>query len=160
MNAEQIRKRPIPMFGSMAACSEGTGIPMAVLKAAKREGCTAFSFGRIDLAIFCRWWFAQDQENAIDWTKRNKRAEALTRELKLQTERDQVVEVPLATRFIQNLVSNVFFGELDRLAHEFPSTLKAKTEVQIYEECEKQIAAIKRALKDALKSWESGEARC
>ena len=161
MKKEQIpyKKRAIPMFSSMSHCSEGTGIPMAVLKAARREGCTAFSFGRIDLAEFTRWWFAKDQENAIDWTKRNKRAEALTRELKLQNERDQVVDVPLTTRFVQNLVGNIFFGELDRLAHECPSTLKAKTEVQIFEECEKQITAIKRALRDSLDSWVSGEAR-
>ena len=154
-----INRRPIPMFSSMAQCSEMTGIPMAILKSARREGCPAFSFGRIDLAEFCRWWFARDQEGTIDWTKRSKRAEALTRELKLQEGRDQVVEVPIATRFIQNLVGNIFFGELDRLAHEFPSTLKAKTEVQIYEECEKQIKTVKRALKDSLESWVSGEAR-
>ena len=71
----------------------------------------------------------------------------------------EMIHVPLATRFIQDLVGNIFFGELDRMAHEFPSTLKAKTEVQIFEEVTRQISTVKRSLRDKLAAWVSGEGR-
>lgn len=149
----------LPLFVNMNACAEATGIPLAVLKSAKREGCPAFRYSRINLKEFLQWWFARDPEGGIDWTKRSKRAEALTRELKLEESRDHVCDVAIGTRFLNALVHQCFFGELDRYKHEFPVVLKAKDEVAIFEEIGRQVELTKKAILAHLDRWNSGEAR-
>jgi hypothetical protein len=52
-------------------------------------------------------------------------------------------------------VAVLFFGELDRLAQEFPVTLKAKDEIAIHEEVLKQIENVKKNLTAALDSTAS-----
>lgn len=154
-----MNKLDIRQFGSMGQASAASGIPLAILKSAKREGCPAFIRDRVDLGEFIVWWFAQDHESDIDWGKRDKRASALTKEVKLEAARDHVVDVSLVTRFVTHLVGQCFFGELERLAGEYPSILKGKGEVAIHEECLRQTVAIKKILRTQLDRWEKGEAR-
>jgi hypothetical protein len=74
-------------------------------------------------------------------------------EIENQIRRGETIEFVLVQRFIGNLVGNFFFGELDRLAHEFPSNLKGRSEVEINAECLKQIEKIKIDLKSYLERW-------
>jgi hypothetical protein len=47
----------------MEQFSGSTGVPVSVLKVAKRAGCPAFISGsRIDSAVFLRWYFAQSSD--------------------------------------------------------------------------------------------------
>ena len=152
-------KLRFPVCDSMAQAAESTGIPLSILKTAKRNGCPAFQYGRVDLGDFLRWFFAQDTEHDVDWTKRDKRASALTKEAKLEETRDHLCDVSIVTQFIHDLVANCFFGELERQAHEYPSTLKGKNEVAIHEECIKQMESAKKTLRLRLEAWDRGEMR-
>ena len=42
-------------YPSLKACSDAVGIPIAMLKEAKREGCPAFRDGKVRLLPFLRW---------------------------------------------------------------------------------------------------------
>jgi hypothetical protein len=72
---------------------------------------------------------------------------------------DLVCDVPRVSQFIHDLVGNCFFGELERQANEYPSTLKGKNEVAIYEECLKQMESAKKTLRLRLEAWDRGEMR-
>lgn len=62
----------------------------------------------------------------------------------------QTVTTAYGQRFVQDLIGNCFFGQLDRLSGELPATLKGKTEIQIKQEVVEQIERIKRLLRDKL----------
>ena len=47
-------------FDSLLQCSAATGIPLLVLKRAKRNGCPAFRSSRVELYPFLKWYFEQD----------------------------------------------------------------------------------------------------
>src|SRR4051812_13591666 len=45
----------LPTYDSAAQCNGQTGIPLSVLKQAKKSGCTAFVASRVVLAPLLRW---------------------------------------------------------------------------------------------------------
>ena len=157
--ANTLNKLVIPLFGSIAQASAASGVPVQILRIAKKNGCPGFIGNRVDIGEFFTWWFNRDHEEAEDWTRRDKRAAALTKEAKLALVNDNVAEVNQVTRAIQHIISNVFFGELERMATEFPSTLKGKGEVAIFEECNRQIESVKRLLDLEVDKWVRGEER-
>ena len=63
--------------------------------------------------------------------------------------------IPFATvnDFIRHITANLFFGELSRLACEFPATLKGKDEISINAEVETQIARVKKSLEQQVQAW-------
>lgn len=144
----------LPTYFSMGHMEGATGIPKSALKHAKNNGCEFIrTQSKYSLAIFLKWWFAQDQDASEDWGKRDKRASALTRELKLQEARGNLLDADETETFIRDLVGVVFFGNLDRLAHELPVILKGKNEVEIHTEMIKQVEQIKEMLKSKLAEW-------
>ena len=155
-----MNKINIAQFGSMAQAASACGIPLAVLRKAKREGCPAFVRDRVDIGDFIVWFFNQDNATTKeDYAYRHKAALAMTLEAKLEEIRDETCHVSLGRRFVNDLVGNIFFGQLERLSGEFPASLKGKTEIQINEEVIQQIAHIKRLLKDKLAEWDKKETR-
>lgn len=58
-------------------------------------------------------------------------------------------------RFITDVIHNVFYGELDRMALEFPVTLAGRTAIEIHEEILKQTETTKRCLRDRLAQLEA-----
>jgi len=145
----------IPEFSSMQQMASATGIPLSILAMAKKSGCMFVRHGRCDLATFLRWFFSRDidPDEDVNWIQRDKRAAALIRECKLEEMRKQTFEFALAEKFVRKLVSQLFFGELDRLAQEFPANLKGKTEIEIHGECLRQNEQVKRNLRKELESW-------
>jgi hypothetical protein len=95
---------------------------------------------------------AKEKLGILKETRHAKRRENLIRD-------GEMVPTSLVTRFCTNLIGNIFFGELDRMALEFPVTLKGKGEVAIHEAVLKDIASLKKTLRTKLAAWESGEAR-
>jgi len=82
-------------FPSLSACSSATGIPIALLRQAKREGCPAFdASNRIRLFPLLQWIFAQDRQalENTDWHQRWKRAQAETAEAELAIRRGKLIE--------------------------------------------------------------------
>jgi hypothetical protein len=57
----------LPVYKTILGCSAETGIPVEVLKAAKREGCPAFTKGySVDLELFLRWYFDPSRKHGED----------------------------------------------------------------------------------------------
>lgn len=54
-----MRKKANTEFDSYAQCSSATGIPVAVLRDAKKNGCPAFRFSKIYLIEFLQWHFTR-----------------------------------------------------------------------------------------------------
>jgi hypothetical protein len=148
----------LPLYDSMEMMSSATGIPLAALKHAKKNGCLFVRHGRCELSVFLKWFFNQDgSDEDVDWAKRDKRAKALMSEIELEKKRDRVIDFASADSFLRRLVRAHFFGELDRLAHEFPAGLKGKNEVQIHEEVVRQIESIKSNLENEMATWDEAK---
>lgn len=149
----------LPRFASMMDMSKQCGIPYSVLLESSKKGAPfKDTHGRCDILQFLAWFFRQDlsDDEQVDWGNRAKRATALIKEVELQEKRDQVVDFQTSAAFIRNLVNVAFFAELDRVASEFPATLKGKSEVEISVEVDNQIKAIKESLRLKLVEWRNG----
>jgi hypothetical protein len=147
-----------PVYDSMEQCAGATGIPISHLKFAKRQGCLFIRHGRVHIAEFISWFFSQTPENvedAIDWSKRDKRMSAMIKEIEYEKMRDSVIEWVLVEKFIMQLVGINFFGELERLAGEFPATLKGKSEVEIASEVANEVKSIKESLRSRMEIWKT-----
>ena len=54
-------------YDSIGACSAATGIPVTVLKHAKRQGCGAFRGSRVYLAPLIRWIFESADRSPVNY---------------------------------------------------------------------------------------------
>lgn len=83
-----LKPNRLPSFSSMAECVAQTGIPLHVLKQAKRAGCDAFdSHNRVNLRKLLVFLFKEGEdgdEGGTDWNLRAKRAKALLDEMELK----------------------------------------------------------------------------
>lgn len=77
------------------------------------------------------------------------RAQADRAELDLSERRKEVIAFAEVNRFVSHLVANVFFGSLDRLSFELPSTLKGRGEVEIHRVLTHEIEMVKKELMSA-----------
>ena len=84
-------------------------------------------------------------------------AERVERENKVRS--NELIPKADVTDFHSHLVGTIFFGELDRLASEFPASLKGKSELEIHAECQQQRDRIRQSLGDALSTWALKHAR-
>ena len=55
------------VYPSFEACAAGTGIPVTLLKRAKRQGCPALRGNQVEMEPFLRWWYATGKEQAADY---------------------------------------------------------------------------------------------
>jgi hypothetical protein len=98
----------LPTFDSMATCSARTGIPLSVLKQAKKAGCTAFRMGsRVELEPLLRFLFSQSAEEAgLDWSNELKKWQAKRQQQAYEqrdrelVDQDEVLEIliPMSAR--------------------------------------------------------------
>jgi hypothetical protein len=85
-------------FPSMASCSGATGIPLSVLKGAKKAGCPAFDqSNRVHLEPLLRFIFSENGSMGQDWAKRHERADALIAEKKLAVLEGELVDINTVT---------------------------------------------------------------
>lgn len=147
----------LPVYDSMEQCEGATGIPKAAQMIATSEGCLFFRHGRVHLAEFLMWWFAREADESgdshVDWSKRDKRASALTRETNLQKLRDALIDFSSVEKCLAHVVGVLFFGEIEKLVQHLPARLKAKNEIEIAEEMEDWQKRIKKSLSDSVDLW-------
>jgi len=152
--------RELPCYDTMEQCSAKTGVPIACLKLAKKQGCDGFSpGGRIHFSEFIKWWFKQgdklesnDPDKDVDWGIRDKRATALMREAKLQEQYERVIDFGVAAKFVNRLIGT-FFSNYERWRQEFPASAKGKTEQEIEEECVIQETRAKDSCEQTVRVW-------
>lgn len=76
----------------MQACASATGIPLAALKAAKKRGCTAFQYSRVDLGIFIRFTYSKEGADISNWADHKLEAEAKRAWIRLAKDEGNVVD--------------------------------------------------------------------
>src|SRR4051812_4809187 len=95
----RVHATDLPVYDGMEQCAAATGVPMSLLRLAKKEGCLFVRHGRVHFSEFIRWFFNRDSEDGdesnIDWDKRGKRAQALIREADLEEKRGAVIDFSL-----------------------------------------------------------------
>ena len=101
----KIRKtHTLPTFDSLASCSASTGIPLPILKQAKKSGCTAFRNSRVELGPLLRFLFQREPESGVDWKTRLLAAQAKLEELKLQEREESLVPMSTARKVLNDVL--------------------------------------------------------
>ncbi|MCL4181415.1 MAG: hypothetical protein KJ072_27210 [Verrucomicrobia bacterium] len=73
------------VYESFEECSAAVGIPVKVLKRAKRKGCPALRYNRVHLPAFIRWHYQSQDQRPVDGEAARAEREALQSEkLKLE----------------------------------------------------------------------------
>lgn len=121
----------LPVYDSIEACSGATGIPRALLKAAKKQGCLAFKSNRVDLSIVLRWAFSPASEGAGNWDDKYKEFRAKREQQKFAREDGATIRTVDAER-----AGAVMLGLLGRvlrqkLCNDLPSATAGKHEPEI-----------------------------
>jgi len=142
----------MPMFDSLAQCSAATGVPVTALKMAKANGCQAFRSTRVDFGGFIRWWFGA-KVDSVDWSKELKKEQTLRERIKREEDQRESINFGKVSRFLQTLVGQHFFGELERMSQEWPPVLKGLDERAIHAAIVDQVERMKVNLRSQLVPW-------
>jgi hypothetical protein len=155
MGRPRLAAATMPIFDSIAQCAASTGVPATALKMAKSNGCQAFRSNRVDFGEFVRWWFGDGEKvDSKDWSKELKRVQALRESIKLEEDQRESISFGKVARFLQGLVGNDFFGELERLCQEWPPALKGLDEAAIHAAIVGEVERMKVVLRARLAPWE------
>ncbi len=149
------------VYPSFEACAEATGIPVALLKQAKRQGCPALSGNRVEMGPFLRWWYAKGKEQVADYER--ERAEQMVLQntklrMALRRLKRELVPAEEAHRLDAEL-GGAIRKVLTRLHRAAPSLDGRTLEVieARLEEQEQEILAQLQILEDQLADWQRAE---
>ncbi len=122
-------------YESIANCSAITGIPVATIRLAKKNGCTGFRGSRVYLLELLRWIFSQEpSEDGIDWGQALKKAQTKREEIKLENERKKTI-LKTDVHAVISAATSKLFGTLDRQDNaELPSALHGLDKIAIQRE--------------------------
>jgi len=138
----------LPVYENMNQCSAATGIPLTVIKSAKRGAAKLGTASRIDLGALLRQVFDGSKEQ--DWRKLREKCDALRSEAELEKVRGEVLDREQVGMAIRTCVST-FWHALDRAADlELPPALKGKDEAAIRVELKAAIERMKKTIFAAL----------
>lgn len=132
-------------YGSMSSCHGATGIPLALMKAAKNGGCKAFhDSSRVRLAPLLRWIFEKgDKAENMDWGKEFSKWKAKREKIRHDKDDRKILDKSEADE-AANEITGVMFAELDRVfKQELPAALRGCDERQIYLKCDQAIERLK-----------------
>ena len=143
--AKKKQETRLPIFESQGECSGQTGIPLPLIRKARREGCPAFLPGnRIDLGALLKWIFNDDGEaGSINWSEKLDEFRAKREEIKLKIDKELALDADETETAVKSATA-LLFGELDRLfITELPPALKGLDERAIRARCRGVIGALK-----------------
>jgi hypothetical protein len=133
----------LPIYDNMSACAASTGLPLSIIRQAKKGGCPAFRSNRVVLAKLLKWLFSNNGEDQ-NWGDRLKKAQALREELRLEKDKGESLNKAEA-QFAISKAMNALFDGLDRFANvEGPPDLKGMEEAA----CQKIILRAIEKLKE------------
>ena len=136
------------VFDSMAQCASQTGIPIAVLKRAKRDGCDAFKSNRVYLRQLLRWVFNKDEDR--DWKSEYAKWHALREQIFHDRDAGLIIDFATIRYFLSEMIAGHLFGELERMRGQMPAALQGMTQVQMFEQIGKEIDGLKSGLRARL----------
>ena len=141
----------LPIYDSIAACANAVGIPVPVLRKAKKSGCPAFRSNKVYLGELLPWLFAQGEDSAVgNWADALVEAKAKRERLKLEREKGEVIGRDLVKSAVQTGVAAVFAGLDKRFVNELPPVLKGLDELAIRDRVR---ASIERLKADLMKEF-------
>ena len=140
--------KALPIYESQGECAGQTGIPISIIRQARREGCQAFRSGnRVELGELLKWLFAEDRAaSATNWGLKLDEYRAKREEIKLKKEQSTALDADEVRDAVAAGVA-MLFAEQERLfLTELPPALKGMDEVTIRARCETAIASMKIAV--------------
>jgi hypothetical protein len=142
----------LPVYESMAQCSEQTGIPKSVLKAARKESAESFRAHRILLGPLLKWLFTKNGDDQ-DWGDALKKYQALREEIKLAKDRQQVAERTEVEAAIVKGMALVFNTMEREFTVQLPPQLKGLSESEIQQQLSNVAESFKAILRSELSSY-------
>jgi hypothetical protein len=160
---ENTNESMLPTFESMPQVRATTGMPITVIKAAKKSGCTAFVTGnRIKLGPLLRWFFSEFDDAAerppdglATWREALNRAQTKREELRLATESRELIPVADSEAAVGQAIGVLFAG-LEMALGELPPMLEGRSLPEINSRCQTIIELLKTELRRAF-AQTSGE---
>jgi hypothetical protein len=137
-------------FESASQCSTVTGIPLDVLKIAKKEKVEGFDFHRIRIGPgFLKWYFSKIKETGeqlpegfATWKQYNDMIIAKRNEIRLKKDAGTVLDKEAVER--ENAeAEGYYFSELERFQREAPSKLAGKNEIQIHDSIDQEFKQLR-----------------
>lgn len=136
----------------MQQCAASTGIPIGLIKRAKKAGCSAFKSNRVDLRLLLP---AVIGAQGPDWGEEDRKWSAEARKLKFQKDQERFWEKDEVDQAIAAAVG-VLFREIDRLFNiELPPQIKGLDEIGCQKHMLDGAERCKRVLKAELKKFAS-----
>jgi len=135
----------------MANMAEVTGIPISIIRQAKKSGVPGFDAGnRCWLYPVLAWFFQQDGKgfDSEDWANRFKRANALIKENELEIRNGKLIRFDLV-KSVHAMAIPALFLALRKNARELPPVLKGLSEVEIQQRLEKENGMIEQRVREA-----------
>ncbi len=141
---------PLRKYPTMAALAGGTGIPLAEIKRAKKQGCQAFSDPpRVELLPLIRWIFrptTDDGDDVSNWSEELCRVKTLRERIRLAEDEGRVMDFSKVVEGA-GLMMSILFGRLDRMANQLPPSLKGLDELAIKRRIEAETEALRTDIK-------------
>lgn len=115
----------LPTYDSMQQCAARSGIPLALIKRAKRYGCTAFAVGsRVRLQPLLAWLFSTLAEEAgIDWGNELKKWQAKRQQQFWEQREGNLVDVDDVTHMVLEVSARQRQILTQRLQNEMPTAM-------------------------------------
>ena len=152
-----------PIFESIGQASAVIGAPLALLKAAKREGCKAFIAGnRVDSSILIPFLFGmvasksalpEGMASAAEWLTTEK---ARREEIRRLMDQRRMMPTEDAARQASEACS-FFFSELERWERELPPALAGGTAVDIFKRLHQVTEGLRKASKERFEAIGSAD---
>lgn len=145
-------------YDSLGACASATGIPVTLLKQAKRQGCAGFRGGRVYLAPVIRWAFGTAEGSTINY-EQERAQHVVLQNAKLQVEirelKRQLIPIEEVTHLGAELGSAIrkVVTRLHRVAPSLEGHPTAVIEARLKEE-EDDILKQLHTLDERLAAWQ------
>lgn len=142
----------LPVYPSMSACAGATGIPLGIIKTAKRAGCEAFTdASRVKLEALLRWIFSDENDAAaVNWSAKLDEYRAKREALKLKREEGNSLDADEVRDAVASGVATLF-AENERLfVNELPPALAGLDAVTIRQRSELASLEVKTAVREKL----------
>jgi hypothetical protein len=148
-------------YDSIGACASATGIPITVLKHAKRRGCAAFRGSRVYLAPLIRWLFDSPDRSLINYDQ-ERAQHVVLQNAKLKVELRRLKRELLPVDEVAHLGAELgaairkVITRLHRTAPSLEGQPVATIEARLKEE-EDDILKQLHTLNERLKTWQQSD---
>ena len=149
------------LYPSFESCAADTGIPVELLRRAKRQGCQALRGNRVEMGPFLRWWYTSGEKTTINYDRERAQQMVLQNtKLRLALRRLKRELVPAEdVRRLGAELGGAIRKVLTRLHRAAPSLEGRKADVieARLKEQEEEVLAQLQILEDRLALWQRAD---